>query len=86
MVSIIFNDYFMTIILHNLLISTEPFAVSFVETVYTVDESVGGVNVCVTLNYPEFEINFATVNVFVIDALNYSQTGTPLASELSQHI
>ena len=57
---------------------------AFVETVYTVDESVGAVNVCVNLTRPEVDILDETVNVFVIDNSSsvYIPTGAPLASML----
>ena len=49
------------------IISPEPFAVSLVDTVYTVDESVGVVNVCVNLTQPVRDILDESVNVYVID-------------------
>ena len=57
---------------------------AFVETVYTVDENVGAVNVCVNLTRPEVDILDETVNVFVIDNSSsvYIPTGAPLASML----
>ena len=57
---------------------------AFVETVYTVDESVGAVNVCVNLSKPEIGILNETVRVFVIDNSSsvYIPPGGPLASEL----
>ena len=63
--------------------NAEPFLVAFVETVYTVDESVGAVNVCVNLTRQEIDILDETVNVFVMDyssSFNIS-AGTPLASK-----
>ena len=64
---------------------SEPFVVAFVETTYTVDESVGAVNVCVNLTRPLFDILDERVNVFVIDYPNsvYIPPGAPLASESS---
>ena len=64
------------------IISVEPFVVSFVETTYTVDESVGSVNVCVALTQPETDILDETVNVFVVDNSSsvYIPAGAPLAS------
>ena len=55
----------------------------FVETTYTVDESVGAVNVCVNLTQPQIDILDETVNVFVIDNSSsvYIPTGAPLASK-----
>ena len=59
---------------------------AFVETVYTVDESVGAVSVCVNLTQPEFDILDETVNVFVIDDPSsvYIPAGVPLASKPSE--
>ena len=50
---------------------------------YTVDESVGRVNVCVNLTRPITDILDETVNVFVIDDPSsiYIPPGAPLASE-----
>ena len=52
------------------------------ETTYTVDESVGAVNVCVNLTRPLFDILDERVNVFVIDNSSsvYIPPGAPLAS------
>ena len=63
---------------------SEPFEVAFVETVYTVDESVGAVNVCVNLIKPDIDdILDERVKVFVIDHSSsvYIPPGGPLASE-----
>ena len=62
---------------------TEPFRVAFVEKIFTVDENVGAVNVCVNLTYPMRDILDETVNVFVIDNSSsiYIPPGAPLASE-----
>ena len=60
---------------------SEPFEVAFVETVYTVDESVGAVNICVNLTKPEIDILDEIVQVFAIDNSS-SVSGGPLASEL----
>ena len=64
---------------------TDPFRVAFVEKTYTVDESVGAVNVCVNLTHPTRDILDETVNVFVIDDPSsiYIPDGAPLASESS---
>ena len=64
---------------------SEPFVVAFVETTYTVDESVGAVNVCVNLTRPLFDIRDERVNVFVIDNSSsvYIPPGAQLASESS---
>ena len=53
------------------------------EKTYTVDESVGAVEVCVNLTNPVTEIFDETVNVFVIDYSSsvYIPDGVPLASE-----
>ena len=50
------------------------------EKTYTVDESVGAVNVCVNLTHPTRDILDETVNVFVIDDPSYLPSA-PLASE-----
>ena len=57
------------------------------EKTYTVDESVGAVNVCVNLTHPPIDILEETVNVFVIDYPNsiYIRAGAPLASEWSHN-
>ena len=54
------------------------------ETVYTVDESVGAVNVCVNLTKPNINILEERVQLFVIDHSSsvYIPPGGPLASEL----
>lgn len=53
------------------------------ETVYTLDESVGTVHVCVNLTRPQIDILDETVNVFVVDNSSsvYIPAGYPLASE-----
>ena len=63
---------------------TDPFVVEFVETTYTVDESVGAVLVCVNLTQPAVDILEETVNVLVIDNSSsvYIPDGAPLASKL----
>ena len=70
--------------LHNIHVS-EPFVVAFVETTYTVDESVGAVNICVNLTRPMIDILDERVNVFVIDNSSsvYIPPGAPIASESS---
>ena len=67
---------------------TVPFEVAFVETTYTVDESVGAVNVCVNLTQPQIDIRDETVNVFVINNSSsvYIPTGAPLASKSHKEI
>ena len=54
------------------------------KTVYTVDESVAAVNVCVDLTKPDIDILDDRVQVFVIDNSSsiYIPPGGPLASEL----
>ena len=56
---------------------------AFVETVYTVDESVAAVNVCVNLTKSDIDILDKRVRVFVIDNSSsvYIPPGGPLASE-----
>ena len=51
------------------------------EKTYTVDESVGAVNVCVNLTHPPTDIIDETVNVYVIDDNSSIPDGAPLASE-----
>ena len=60
-----------------------PFVVAFVETAYTVDESMPAVNVCVDLTQPSKDIIDETVNVYVIDSSHslYIPSGAPLASK-----
>ena len=67
---------------------SEPFVVAFVETTYTVDESVGSVEICVNLTQPMIDILDERVNVFVIDNSSsiYIPPGASLASELSHNI
>ena len=56
---------------------------AFVETAYTVDESMPAVNVCVNLTQPSKDILDETVNVYVIDNSRsvYIPSGAPLASK-----
>ena len=62
--------------------TADPFKVAFVKKTYTVNESVGAVNVCINLTHPMKDILDETVNVFVIDATSiYIPPGAPLASE-----
>ena len=70
------------------LIGVEPFVVAFVKTTYTVDESVGAVNMCVNFTQPQIDILEHTVNVFVIDDYSsvYIPAGAPLASKQSEGI
>ena len=66
------------------MLDVDPFEVAFVKTAYTIDESIGAVNVCVNLTRPEREVDILdeTVNVFVIDNPSsvYIPAGAPLAS------
>ena len=57
--------------------------VAFVEILYTVDESVGAVSVCVNLTRPEFDNFVETVNVYITDNSTsvYIPLGSPLASK-----
>ena len=57
------------------------------EKTYTVDESVGTVNVCVNLTHPMTDILDETANVFVIDDPSsiYIPPSAPLASESSHY-
>ena len=66
---------------------SDPFRVAFVEKTYTVDESVGAVNVCVNLTHPTKDILDETVNVFVIDDPSsiYIPAYAQLASESSHY-
>ena len=63
---------------------SDPFTVGFVEATYTVDESVGAVNICVNLTQPMGDILDETVNVFVIDDSSsiHIPPNASLASEL----
>ena len=64
-------------------ILADPFEVAFVETMYTIGESAGSVNVCVNLTKPQDDILYETVNVFVTDfpMSEYIDTSFPPASE-----
>ena len=72
-----------SILANSYLYVSEPFVVGFVETTYTVDESVGAVEVCVNLTQPMIDILDERVNVYVIDNSSsvYIPPGAPLASE-----
>ena len=61
----------------------EPFEVGFVETVYTVPESVGSVEVCVILTKPQFNIleEFIIVEVTDFPSSVYIPADVALASE-----
>ena len=66
----------------------EPFVVAFVETMYTVIESEGQVEVCVNLTRPMIDILEETVLVEAFNDANslYIPPNTVLASELSLHV
>ena len=53
---------------------------------YTVDESVGSVNVCVNLTQPTIDILDETTNVYVVynSSSVHIPPGSPLASEFIQ--
>ena len=61
----------------------EPFEVVFVETVYTVPESVGSVEVCVNLTRPQIDIfdEFVIVEVTDFPSSVYIPADVALASE-----
>ena len=60
---------------------TEPFVVGFVQTAYTVVESIGSVEVCINLTRPHIDILDESVNAFVTDFPTsvYIPAGAPLA-------
>ncbi|CAI8052754.1 hypothetical protein GBAR_LOCUS28872 [Geodia barretti] len=60
----------------------DPFVVAFVDTMYTIDESMGSVSVCVNLTQPQIDILDETVNVFVMDNSSsvYIPADAPLAT------
>ena len=82
MVVVVANSFPSDLLIINI---SEPLRVAFMETIFTVDESVGAVNVCVILTQPMFDILDETVNVFVIDDFSsiYIPPGAQLASESS---
>ena len=61
----------------------EPFEVGFVETVYTVPESVGSVEVCVNFTRPQIDIfeEFVVVEVYDHPSSDYIPTNARLASK-----
>ena len=67
-----------------MLLFVEPFEVGFVETVYTVFENVGSVEVCVSLTRPQFDIfdEFVVVEVTDYPSSVYIPTNARLASKL----
>ena len=77
-----------SILANSYLYVSEPFVAAFVETTYTVDESVGAVEVCVNLTEPMIDILDERVNVFVIDYSRsvYIPPGAPLTSQSSHNI
>ena len=66
----------------------EPFVVAFVETMYTVTESEGQVEVCVNLTRPRQDILEETVivNVFNNKSSVYIPDGAVIASMLNLHV
>ena len=60
-----------------------PFEVVFVETIYTVPESVGTVEVCVNLTQPSFDIfeEFVVVEVYDFSSSVLIPADVTLASE-----
>ena len=73
-----------TLVYSQIMLYSDPFTVGFVEATYTVDESVGAVNICVNLTQPMGDILDETVNVFVIDDSSsiHIPPNASLASEL----
>ena len=61
-----------------------PFEVAFVETIYTVSEDVGSVEVCVNLTQPHYDIydEFVVVGVIDFPSSVYVPADATLASEL----
>ena len=61
-----------------------PFEVAFVETIYTVSEDVGSVEVCVNLTQPHYDIydEFVVVEVIDFPSSVYVPADATLASEL----
>ena len=64
-------------------VHAEAFVIGFVQTTYTVLESVGSVEVCVELTQPQTEIYDETVTVTVVDysSSTYIPPGATLASK-----
>ena len=62
----------------------EPFVVGFVETVYTVSEGAGSVEVCVNLTQPQLDIleEYVVVDVIDFSSSLYIPADVTLASEL----
>ena len=64
---------------------SEPFEVGFVQTTYTVSESVGSVEVCVNLTRPRVGVDiydeFVVVGVTDFPSSVYIPASAPLASE-----
>ena len=77
------NNY---IYFYNVII--DPFEVGFVETVYTVSEGVGSVEVCVNLTQPQVDIldEFVVVDVFDYPSSVYIPADVTLASESLKHL
>ena len=66
----------------------EPFVVAFVETMYTVTESEGQVEVCVNLTHPPIDSLDETVrvNVFNNESSIYIPHSAEVASMLNLHV
>ena len=61
----------------------DPFQVAFVETIYTVSEDVGLVEICVNLTQPQVDIldEFVVVEVIDFPSSVYVPANATLASE-----
>ena len=71
---------------YNLLLLPEPFVVAFVETMYTIIESEGQVEVCVNLTRPQDILDETVrVNVFNNESSVYIPNGAVIASMLNFH-
>ena len=81
MVDFILHDF--TSVYNHICFLSAPFVVAFVQTMYTVVESEGPVEVCVNLTRPGFGILDETVRVRVInnESSIYIPPGVRLASE-----
>ena len=62
----------------------DPFEVAFVETIYTVSEDVGSVEICVNFTQPQLDIldEFVVVEVIDFPSSFYVPANATLASEL----
>ena len=77
------KPYYVTYYVAIFCFSLDPFVVAFVDTMYTVPESIASMTVCVNLTQPQIDILDETVNVFVMDNPSsvYIPADAPLASE-----